>query len=555
MLFEDMAVMKMADRRNENDCTARGIWKGRRGVLRTIKFAKCALLSIATGWLLTGCEDSRLVEVEKLMETDVEMADSLLYSMEEPESRRDKALYAMLKTQIDYKMYRDAVNDSTIRIATDFYGKRYKDYHAAMAWYSLGCISAELGQDSTAADAYLTAIALFPDTMVRYYALAEQNLSHIYLDHKMDAEAIPLLKSCRTNAVRLKDSVAIAFCDFNIAISLLTENEYDTAQVLFLKLKDSKWMTPSTNNVPLLELSKIALYKDNDYESALNYVDSFLEKNENCNYNGAAYTTKADILKSLNQLDSALYYYNLSLINTEDPYTICNTYRNLAELQAIKGNQDSATIYTRLVGEWADTIVSISNSEIILRALLNNSQQSLKSNSYRYIIFRTTFFTVLSIIVTCLLFLIYKNRKESISKEEGLKGQTINMQTIVEQSTKDIHIEIVEGYNNEINTFKQSEVFLTMISVTSRQKVFKGTEITNFQKVFRKEFLKLRAHLASSYNLNDDEIDFCIYSLLGFKQKDFCTLSFITHHRMIKYRIKEKIPTSLFEYIFKTELA
>lgn len=92
-----------------------------------------------------------------------------------------------------------------------------------------------------------------------------------------------------------------------------------------------------------------------------------------------------------------------------------------------------------------------------------------------------------------------------------------------------------------------------MIAVTSRQEVYKGGHIKEFQKAFRIEFLKLRAYLASSFNLNDDEIDFCIYTILGFKQKDFSTLSFITHHRMIKYRIKEKLPTALFEFIFKPQ--
>lgn len=553
MLFEDMAVMKMADSMTINGRTANDVGEGHRGPVGMKKLASWGLLLLVALCALTGCERGKLLKVERIMEQDIDTADTLIYSMDEPFGKRNRALYALLKTQIDYKMYRDAVNDSTIRIATDFYGKRYKDYHAAMAWYSLGCVTAELGQDSTAADAYLTAIALFPDTMVRYYALAEQNLSQIYLDHNMNAESIQLIKACRSNATRLKDSTAIAFCDYNIANSLLYNNNYAEAKEMFLKLKDNEWMSPSTKNVSLLKLSIISLCEQN-YQESIGYADSFIVKNNNSLSYGAVYSTKADALFKLSQNDSALYYYRLSLIDSDDPYTICDTYRCLAEIHSLIGNQDSAKYYTKMVGEWADSIVSISNSEIILRALLNNARHNLKPKSYRYIIFRTIFFTVLFIIVSCLLYLIYKNRKKSVSNEEGLKGQTINMETIVEPPTKDIQIEIVEGYNNEINTFKESEVFLTMISVTSRQKVFKGTEITNFQKVFRKEFLKLRAHLASSYNLNDDEIDFCIYSLLGFKQKDFCTLSFITHHRMIKYRIKEKIPTSLFEYIFKTEL-
>ena len=206
--------------------------------------------------LLSGCRHSGLSRVERLMENDVETADSLICTMNKPTGNRGRARYALLKTQIDYKLFRPALNDSAIRIATDYYGRDRKSFHAAMAWYSLGCVSAELGRDSTAADAYLTALRLFPDTLVRYYALAQQNLSYIYLEHNMKDEAIRLIKSCRTNAVRLNDSAAITFCDYNIANSLLYNNEYDSARVMFLKLKDNPWMTPGTKDVPLLQLFK-----------------------------------------------------------------------------------------------------------------------------------------------------------------------------------------------------------------------------------------------------------------------------------------------------------
>ena len=515
----------MADRRNENDCTARGIWKGHRGVLRTIKFAKCALLSIATGWLLTECENRRFIEVEKLMETDVEMADSLLYSMEQPESRRDKALYALLKTQIDYKMYRDALSDSIIRIATDYYGKRYKDYHAAMAWYSLGCISAELGQDSTAADAYLTAIRLFPDTLVRYYALAEQNLSYIFLDHRMDAEAIPLIISCRANAVRLKDSAAISFCDYNIAKFLLYNNDYEESRKMFLELKDSKWLSPNTKNEPILQLSKIELFYDRDYDKALKYVNSYILINNHNNHYGAAYTTKANILMSLNQLDSALYYYRLSLVDTDDPYTICNTYRYLSEIHSIKGNQDSATYYTKQVSAWADSIVSESNSENIFRALLNHTQLSVAPKSKQYIILLLVI-AVFFIVSLCVLLLAYYNNAH---KEP--------------QSILD--------FTQDIEEFKKCDLFGFMAGTISKHEAPETKEKNLFIKNYRNSLVRLRIFIATSSKANDDDIDFCIYTMLGFSQKDFNLLFNVAQSRTLKHRLKSKIPESMFNVLFK----
>lgn len=493
--------------------------------------------------LLSGCRHSGLSRVERLMENDIEAADSLISAMNKPTGNRGRARYALLKTQIDYKLYRPALNDSAIRIATDYYGRDRKSFHAAMAWYSLGCVSAELGRDSTAADAYLTALRLFPDTLVRYYALAQQNLSYIYLEHNMDNEALSMIKAYNTNTVRLKDSVAIAFYEFNIAKSLLYNNEYDSARVMFLKLKDNPWMSSGTKDIPLLQLSIISLC-EKQYRQSIDYVDSFMVKNQHHIPYGLAYTTKADAYYGLGQLDSALHYYRLSLTDTGDPFTICNTYRRLAEIHSLKGNRDSATYFTKQASSWTDSIVSASGSDIILRTLLNHSQSQISPKSHWGLLFKIVFLTVLFIIVSYLL-ISFNRRKIAAS---GNKTDNSAAEPV-----KDTHLEAIKDYAGDINEFKQSELFELMVTATTKQKELSGKQKTDFINEFRNLFVRLRAHLAASYNLNDDDIDFCIYSLLGFKQKDFFILFFNLHPRMVKYRLKEKLPISLFDYIFNPE--
>lgn len=193
----------------------------------------------------------------------------------------------------------------------------------------------------------------------------------------MDAEAIQLIKACRANAVRLNDSVAIAFCDYNIANSLLYYNNNTAAKDMFNNLKDNEWMSPSTKDYCLFKLSIISLCEQR-YQESIEYADSFILKNQYYTSLGAVYSTKADAYYRLHQNDSALHYYRLSLTDSDDPYTICDNYRYLAEIHSLKGNQDSAVYYTRLVGDWADSIVSSSNPDIILRVFLNNAQHSIR---------------------------------------------------------------------------------------------------------------------------------------------------------------------------------
>ena len=108
--------------------------------LRTVKKTLYILFVIT---LLISCRDNgahrTLLNAEQLLETDVVAADSILESMTTPSSKRDRAWYAVLKTQATYKQYKPITTDSLILTATQYYGSNRKSYRSAMAWYSQGC--------------------------------------------------------------------------------------------------------------------------------------------------------------------------------------------------------------------------------------------------------------------------------------------------------------------------------------------------------------------------------------------------------------------------------
>ena len=543
-----MAVKKKADSMTVNSKTANDIKKGRKYLARVAKHTTNAMLAVLTACVFTGCIRNRLLQVERTMESDIETADSLIYSINEPTGKRNRALYALLKTQIDYKRFRVAISDSTIRIATDHYGRKYKGYHSAMAWYSLGCISAELGNDSTAADAYLTAIRLFPDTLVRYYALAEQNLSYIFLDHRMDAEAIPLIKSCRANAVRLKDSAAIAFCDYNIAKSLLYNNDYEASRKMFLELKDSKWLSPNTINNPLIHLAKID-FVNNNYTGAISYADSFLINNQCTASNSTAYSIKADALYQLNFVDSAYHYYKLSLIDASEPYTICDSYRRLSEINSLKGNTDSASFFAKQASAWMDTITSSIGSDNILRALLSHSN-SIPKPINRYTLLLIIISSILLIAIIVFSLRSKPNHTEPLNKLQMNEVQQANPPVV-----NSLQAETIADFKRDLISFKQSDLYNEMIIDINERKELeykqKNDVTTKFQT--SSELKRIRAFIyASSTKLNGTELDFCIFTMIGFEQKDFHKLFNLSQSgsRNLKIRIKDKMPESIYNCIF-----
>ena len=505
----------------------------RRSTLFHILMAAVIVLPFAS------CTYNRLTNVEKTMEANVQSADSMLNNIEPPASGRSLALYSLLRTQIDYKLYRDIPTDSVIKIATDFYGSKRKNYHAAMAWYSLGCISGELSQDSIAADAYLTALNMFPDTLVRYYALTEQNLSHIYLEHEMHEEAIGLIRDCRTNAVRLSDSSAIAFCDYSIAKHLLYKNKYQDAENMFLQLKDNRWLSAANRDATLIQLAKIALVHYHDYAQTLQYADDFLTKTNDADTQPAVFSIKADAFLSLNMIDSAQYYYHLSLSKTGNPNAACNTCRGLAEAHTILGNQDSVKYYTQQANRWMDAIVVSSGSNKIRKALLSNvtynNTENKKSHLFIYI-------AIIFSIIVSIGTILYRKK----TNKDYLPKDTSPVQEMKEHSR-------IRDFASDIEEFKTTELYQKMVRLVHSSTEMGNKERIVFENDFHNSLVELREYIVSeSTSLRCMDLDYCMTIIMGFRQCDFHHFFNISYSASRKYkaRLKDKLPEHLFNDIF-----
>ena len=72
----------------------------------------------------------------------------------------ERALYAILRTQADYKCDLPLTTDTLIRHAVNYYQTSHPDYRAAMAHYSLGCVYTELGDNEEAIHTRASAVRL-----------------------------------------------------------------------------------------------------------------------------------------------------------------------------------------------------------------------------------------------------------------------------------------------------------------------------------------------------------------------------------------------------------
>ncbi len=92
--------------------------------------------------VLYGCQrdyDPRLIRAESLMADHSDSAYAIIESIDSSKlSRKDFALYALLKIEGQEKLYMDPRNDSLIQVAVDYYADRDEYERAAKAYYYQG---------------------------------------------------------------------------------------------------------------------------------------------------------------------------------------------------------------------------------------------------------------------------------------------------------------------------------------------------------------------------------------------------------------------------------
>ena len=111
----------------------------------------------------------------------------------------------------------------------------------------------------------------------------------------------------------------------------------------------------------------------------------------------------------------------------------------------------------------------------------------------------------------------------------------------------------IADFAHDLELFKQSDLYQKMINVTNQQIDLTGMEREAIEQEFQTSLPSIRKFIISkSKHLTSIELDFCIFTLAGFKQRDF-VLFFVKSYsgiRNYKARLKDKMPESIYNEIF-----
>ncbi|MBO7112266.1 MAG: hypothetical protein J6W18_10000 [Bacteroidaceae bacterium] len=473
-------------------------------------YSSIVLLSVLNA-VSCGGQYQGLSEVEMLLETNPAKADSLLSTIPLPDEKRMRAWYAILRTQADYKNYKYIPDDAMISEACDYYGSRKKSYHAAMAWYSRGCVLSLTDDELGTINSYLTARDLFPDTLNRYYMICEHNLGKQYLARHLYSEAMPILEQSLKNAQTIGDDVIAAYSQYNIALIDLYEKRFDKAEAAFSQLASNTFLSKILCTETNLQLAKIQLHYYGNTDRALQYVDRYI--NEVGFPTGAGYSIKADIYYAAGKYDSAYFYYQKSLECETELSTESNNYSRLPELSLMLGHSDMTAYYISQYKECLERQQERYNQDSILALNLRHNIEKYemrhKEVQKRFFILSTSLILI-TVLALILIILFIENRRR---RQYDLLYDSLIRRQIAPEMQED---SLEKALESSRSLFMNSVGYTMLQELSVIDRVPESSELSvirhNTELYFEKPITTMKSAVTS---LSDTEVMYCIYRYMG----------------------------------------
>lgn len=532
-------------------------------LLAVVLFTSCVRHSAA--W-------PQLLEAEHLLDTDLPAAAALIDSVDaSPLRGEDAALYAILKTQADYKRDIRIPSDSLPRLATDYYGNpRRKSYRAAMAWYSLGCYYTEAKNDEAGIESYLHAVSLFPDTLVRYYALSEQNLGTHYLVQVMYEKAQHYFSLYKNHPYCQEDSLLICYADYFLGQTNQRMLRFSEAARCFHSVISNSSSPAKYRNYSLFQLAKNAYSEDHDLASSLGYLNLFTERMDGRTF-GASLALKGRIFQDLQLPDSAYDCFLEATRLSDDDYTLCFSYQQLNTLSAELNRYDSLQVFFQHYVELSQKLNDSFRQEEISRIENDHTVELYKRKVISYV--RAAIALFLLLLLGAVLWMVIR-KKRTLQRAVNFHAD------IQENQQRELELCVTSNADSEEDPFPvadeepaaQPAALNEALLTIRRQRMdfyrthFHGTDswkklsslgraVLESPKSNEKLRLQIKEELMAvcsgfawelsleSPGLTEDERLYCSCVMLGLKEGEILFVTDTTHRALItkKCRIRKKI--------------
>jgi hypothetical protein len=287
-------------------------------------------------------------------------------SRESLSTRPARARHALLTTMAQDKCYMDVAEDSTIRVAFDWYLDRGSKANRLKSYYYLGVVKQNAGNDIDAAICFREAESLAEELKdYRFLSLCSQHLNAVHSHHFDRVTAMSYAEKSLKAAEKAGDTLMAAYCRLDIADQYIAKFEFDLAEDILTDLVHQYQASSSLSAYACRSLAKLYLLKPKpEYEKAGEYYEKVVSANAIA-------------------LSSQDYGYLGLLAESRGEIASSNRYCSIAE-QSIKTAADSVTFYMTktniydLRGDYRESSVSYGKAmEIQDRIVYAQMEQSI----------------------------------------------------------------------------------------------------------------------------------------------------------------------------------
>lgn len=508
-------------------------------------------------------ESPQLLCADSLMSSQPDSALSLLKSIISPQklSRSDKALYALLLTQARHKNYVTLDDDSLIRTAVDYYGSEKKSLRAAQAYYYWGATYRDKGNIPFAVEQYLMAVELMPAEN-EFLAMVYNNLGDCYQSEDLYDAAMETYRKAYQIALAYKKENYFSLR--GIGHTFLFQHQLDSAYFYFKKAYDYVVEKQDSRGIPLLcsDLAVVCLEKK-EYDRANDFATKVIE----ASYSGHS-RLKGQIMLHLNQLDSARYYFEQTK-GESNIFKKAAYHDGMYQIEKKLGNWKATAQHIESYMILYDSIQILSDNEKLDRLMDNHQLEMHKRDlSQRQEelagILVAGFLFIMFIGVFLFLWIDRRRKKHYIILQQKLAQKRVDVMFLRDEETlkpEDEHESKLTELRKQqfdlcLSIFKTTEYYKRLLSI-EKATPMQLKSMTSFRVELNdaicKAFIDVMANLKECCPvLTNDDLFYCVLSLLSCSKNVIMELMNVSPDalKMRKSRIKSKMKSELFEYIF-----
>ena len=475
---------------------------------------------------------------ETQMKSSPDSSLSLLYSISEEGIRlpHQKARYSLLKVMAKDKCYLEVSQDTSIRVAYQWYGRHGSLKERMLSAYYMGVVSQQGGNLTEAILAFREAEPLAENLEdYRQLSLIEQHLCAIFAENFDHVRALEYARKSLVAAKRAEETLMADYCRVDIAEQLLGEFRYNEAEQIIDSLLRKNIHSPIFYQTIAGMKAHIHIFKDSNYLAAKELYDT-LSILASASLKGNDYGRMALIEECMGNSKLADYYLaqerNL-MVSDVDSLAFFNNCYNLYDR---RGDEKRALYYSARRMALQDRIVISQLRQSETHALENFYNEKLNEErlrtQYRRLVVSIAGLFAISIVLALVSLIKKKNRR---LLEDMVKIQEFNEDIIrLRENNIDTYKIVEDLVADKVHSLQQlSDSYFSWEDGAVRKKEEKRGTLMRDEIImtFRKQLGELRGDqsiihtMEQSLNLSADGLMLRARQLLtGEKELDFSIL-------------------------------